>query len=1099
MASKVITKGLKRTALSVALGMCFAGSALAQSNSTGNISGQTTAGATVVVENAATGFRREVTADANGNYRVSSLQPGTYKVTAGGATKEITVSIGGTATLDTVKVVGTGAINPIDVASVESTTVLTAEQIEKIPVPRNVTSVALLAPGTVRGDAAFGNLASFGGSSVAENQYYVNGFNISNAFKGLDFGQIPFEAIAEQQVKTGGYGAEFGRSTGGVINLVTKRGTNEFHAGGNIFWTPESLRGHDPNVYTNEGFVGVNKSVRDRFLYEDNSKDELGEAWVATVWASGALIKDHLFAYALLSYGKTTGIETYGAAYSFNRRTQLNSNSSQDNKNPNWLLKMDWAINDSHSLELTAFSDKRKSTTDFYSNPLAGSPNCTPAQIATPGSACHFQPYPNAERVLERGDYLGSFFQELGGTSYSLKYTGYLTDSFTLSALYGHGESKRAQSGVYANGLIASYGGDLAVGAIGCPSVVIGATGQSLGCNFFGAIGSPNNKDERDQFRIDAEWSLGDHLIRFGYDSDKFKSRDGTDTEGGSSYTLLGTEDDNIFFDPGVLDDGDADHSESVADRSFFRNGAEVEVDSTAFYVEDTWNVTDNFLLYGGLRWDNFKNKNGEGKAYVDVKNQFAPRLGFSWDVNGDSSFKVFGNAGRYFLPLSATVAIRGASASLFADDYITYTGLDPVTHEPLNQHVVFRVPVNGENGEPKDPNSITTAGIKPQYQDEFIAGFQFKLTDHITGGVRGIYRDLKSAIDDFCDYRYFAQVTHDRGLTFDPSNLNYCHLYNPGKDSVFLADTTGSGHFEEIAVPSNYYALLRVDPTRDLNNEFHVQNPGVDLVGGGDDGLSPDGLPDDDENDDGISDQYNPLRFTADEVALIDKGAKAKRTYKALEFFAEGHWDKLFLQGSYTWAKSSGNFEGGVKSDIGQADTGTTQDFDYPELEIGTTGYLPNDRRHSFKLFGNYEFTDEWSAGFNVLVQSGRPQNCLGIYGGDPIFYRNSYFSCDATIDSACIVGHYDPTTPEGAVNFRQCPPAAGRTNNGYSRGNRGDRGRTPWMRQLDLNVAYRPAFADGNLTFKMDVFNVFNDHAATSVWERGENRAGLATRTCT
>ena len=38
------------------------------------------------------------------------------------------------------------------------------------------------------------------------------------------------------------------------------------------------------------------------------------------------------------------------------------------------------------------------------------------------------------------------------------------------------------------------------------------------------------------------------------------------------------------------------------------------------------------------------------------------------------------------------------------------------------------------------------------------------------------------------------------------------------------------------------------------------------------------------------------------------------------------------------------------------------------------------------------------------------------------------------------------------------------------------------------------RPAFADGNLTFKMDIFNVFNDHAATSVWERGENRAGLA-----
>ena len=79
----------------------------------------------------------------------------------------------------------------------------------------------------MRGDAAFGNLASFGGSSVAENAYYVNGFNITNAFNNLAFAQIPFEAIAEQQVKTGGYGAEFGRSTGGVVNLITRRGTND--------------------------------------------------------------------------------------------------------------------------------------------------------------------------------------------------------------------------------------------------------------------------------------------------------------------------------------------------------------------------------------------------------------------------------------------------------------------------------------------------------------------------------------------------------------------------------------------------------------------------------------------------------------------------------------------------------------------------------------------------------------------------------------------------------------------------------------------------------------------------------------------------------
>ncbi len=1034
-------KTLRRSALAIALGLCFSAGVQAQSNSTGNIAGTTTAGGTVVVENAATGFRREITADASGNYRIGSLQSGTYKVTANGQTRDVTVSIGSTSqgtSLGTITVQGGGNINAIDVASVESTTILTAEQIAKIPVPRNITNVALLAPGTVRGDAAFGNLASFGGSSVAENQYYVNGFNISNAFNGLSFGQVPFEAIAEQQVKTGGYGAEFGRSTGGVINLVTRRGTNEFHAGGNVFWNPESLTERNPNVYTNAGFVGVNNQDRPSFLFGDNSKDSLGTQTVATVWASGALVKDRLFAYALLQYGRISGTENYGNAWAFNTRAQTSTNNSAHQNSPNWLLKLDWNINDSHSLELTAFKDTRKTETDFYSNPLAGNPNCTPATQANPANGCNTLPIPNAQRVLERGDFKGTFFNESGGESWSLKYTGYLTDSFTLSALWGHGKTKRAQRGLYANGVEAVYDGDITQGADGCPSVSdlsgLGLLAGITPCNFFGSIGSPKNRDEREQFRIDAEWALGDHLVRFGYDSDNFTSRDATDLEGGAQWFL---------------------HDAGLAEAIIFRNGSEVEVKSTAFYIEDTWNITDNFLLYGGARWDNFKNLNGDGDAYVEVKNQFAPRLGFSWDVNGDSSFKVFGNAGRYFLPLSATVAIRGASASIYADNFYSYTGLDPITGEPQGTTLLQANFLNGENGLPKDPDSIASFGLKPQYQDEFIAGFQLKLNDNVTAGVRGVYRDLKQAIDDFCDYRYFAQVATDMGITFDSSRLNYCHLYNPGEDSTFLADIDGSGTFTEIFVPANYYATLRRDPQSPLDNDPN-------------------------------SPTYNPLRFTPEEIAMIDKGSNAARSYKAVEFFAEGHWDKLFLQGSYTWAKSYGNFEGGVKSDNGQADTGTTQDFDYPELTIGSTGYLPNDRRHSFKLFGNYELTDEWSFGFNLLIQSGRPQNCFGIYGGDPIYYRNSYFSCDATLFNECAVGNEDP------LDDGQCPAAPGRLNNGYTRGNRGDHGRTEWMRSLDLNVAYKPKFAAGNLTLKLDVFNVFNEHAATSVWERGESRTG-------
>ncbi len=1013
MASKIITKGLKRTALSVALGMCFAGSVYAQSNSTGSIAGTTKAGATVVIENPATGFRREVTADAGGNYRVGSLPTGSYKVTIGGKTSTVNVTIGGTAnataSLGVVQVVGASQINAIDVATVESTTILTAEQIAKIPVPRNITSVALLAPGTVRGDAAFGNLASFGGGAVSENQYFVNGFNISNSFKNLDFGQVPFEAIAEQQVKTGGYGAEFGRATGGVINLVTKSGSNEFHAGANVFWTPESLRGHNPNLYYNDPRYPDSKR-----LVSDNSKDTNGSLYSASIWASGALIKDRLFAYALYQYGKTSGNETYGSIFG-------NANTELGQTNPTWLVKLDWHISDSHLLELTAFSDKVKQTTTVFRN-------TTPARggryyvtqgdgfvNTTPGPLTPATTDLPASDALVRGAELGSIFAENGGNSESLKYTGYLTDNFTLTALYGHGESSRSNSGVTANGTVIEYFGDVTTPATGCPIIQdlrSGAFAPAVPlthCDFVGLIGSKNAKDQRDQWRVDAEWQLGDHLLRFGIDTDKFTSVDGETYEGGEIWQYRNP----IGGVPRVR-------------KQIFRSGATVKVNSKAYYVEDRWQITPNFLAYLGLRWDSFENVNGAGGKFVSIKNQFGPRLGFSWDVNGDSSFKVYGNAGRYSLPLTATVAVRGASASLFTRQFFTYTGIDPVTGAPINPTPTSGVQyLNNEFGLGKDERTIADQNLKPMYQDEYILGFQAKLTDHMSGGMRGIYRDLKSAIDDQCDYRPIYAYAVANGLEFNPQNTGfaYCHLYNPGKDATFLVDVDGNGTLETI----------------------HL------------------------------------------DAATL--GPKATRTYKALEFFVEGNWDKFFLQASYTWSKSFGNTEGGVKSDIGQDDTGTTQDFDYPELMIGALGYLPNDRRHAFKVFGNYELTDEWSIGANLLVQSGRPVNCFGFLGGaDTSGYQNGYFSCDSgPAQPQCLVVHAAGTS---------CPSPNplyhGGGNNGSTIVPRGTRGRTPWQRTLDLNVAYKPNWADGHLTLKGDMFNVFNEHAATSVVEQGENTAG-------
>ena len=969
-------RALQRSALSLALGICFSPTLYAQSNTAGAIFGQAGAGSTVQIQNPATGFSRSITVGNDGMYRFSALPTGTYNVTYTGsdgatATREgVNVSVGtGTpvnfaggrgdaATLDTVQVRASGVVNPIDVSSVESTTILTAEQIARIPVARDATSVALLAPGTVRGDAAFGNLASFGGSSVAENQYYINGFNVTNTFRNLNFSKVPFEAIAEQQVKTGGYGAEFGRSTGGVVNQITKRGTNEFHAGGNVFYSPRALQADTVNYYYRNPLSGENGA-----LAQDNS-DVDNNALITSAWASGALIQDKLFAYGLVSYGKTENTIA---------RTPFNDPAGdEDIKNPTWLVKVDWDINDSNKLEFTSFSDKTKTETAFDDI---------------------------------NGNYVGTNFEENGGTNYIGKYTGYFTDTFTMSALYGHGQFKRSQYLRTADGTLVQYDGDLNNPATGCPRVTDlrplyrqQLTGGEIvsHCNITNdAIDRRDSEDTRDQFRLDFEWALGDHLIRFGYDRDDYESVAGTSIEGGRLWRYSTINPDG--------EDNTGDEVDIVREQ-IVNQGSKVKLKQWAFYVEDSWNITDNFLAYVGARWDTFENFNGEGQQYVKIDNQFGPRLGFSWDVNGDSSLKIYGNAGRYALPLTPSVAVRGASASLYTRQNFNYTTVDPLTGAPggLTPRGDLTY-INGEFGEPKNPATIAATNLDPMYQDEFILGFQQQLTDHQSIGARAIYRKLKAAIDDNCDYTpIYDQAVADG---FDPVLPNegfpYCRMFNPGEDSVFLTDIEGNGQLTEYTIDADL--------------------------------LSP----------------------------------KAKRTYKAIELFWDGSWDRFFFQGSWTIGWNKGNTEGGVKSDIGQGDTSVTQDFDYKELMVDSYGYLPNDRRHSIKIFGNYEFTDEWSVGANLLVQSGRPKNCLGVlypYHGDIHPYGSSFFRCGTT-------------SAGGADGPAVAVP-------------RGTAGRLPWTNTIDLNVAYLPKWAPG-LQLKMDVFNVFDQQKVTAVSDEAEDDA--------
>ena len=245
----------------VALWLLMAGVASAQ-DTTGSLTGRLEdsqglglPGVTVT----ATGQQgaKSAVTDNDGSYRIPFLTPGSYVVKAelqGFKTAErtaVTVSIGSVTTVNLQLEVGgltevvtvTGTVAVVDTTSTTTGAVLSAELLQRVPVGRRFTDALYLAPGVSNSGAAGSANPSMSGSTGLDNLYVVDGVNITNTGYGavgsysIVFGSLgtgtPFDFVQEVQVKTGGYEAEFGQSMGGVVNVVTKSGTNDLR--GSVF------------------------------------------------------------------------------------------------------------------------------------------------------------------------------------------------------------------------------------------------------------------------------------------------------------------------------------------------------------------------------------------------------------------------------------------------------------------------------------------------------------------------------------------------------------------------------------------------------------------------------------------------------------------------------------------------------------------------------------------------------------------------------------------------------------------------------------------------------------------------------------------------
>jgi len=959
------------TALMSAAAILVPAAAQAQDYTSGALIGTVTAdgkavaGASVALTSKSLGQTTHLTTSASGAFSATGLQPGDYDITitANGysdyhGTAKIVISqeVRFDAALSVVGAAQTVVVKGRRLRQdfTKTTTGLTVDLdtlTAQAPIARSITAVANLAPTVVKGNPGFGDVASFGGSSVAENAYYIDGLNITNPDTYVGGAKVPFDFYKTVEVKTGGFPAEFGRATGGVINATTKSGTNDFMFAVHGNYQPMGLRNQQLDTYE---YAGKYSKTQDNSL---------------SVEAGGPILKDHLFAYGLYQfndYKATDGDKLLGAY------------ESRTNKDPFMGLKLDGYITPSQHLSFTYFD-----TTNTEKN----------NQFAYDG-------------VSTIGDKIGTTDTTTGGKSWVFNYAGRVNDWLSISAAVGDMKDQ--------NTVVPSNTADYYVT-------------DTFDCGYACAISSNQAAEdvnfdsyERKFWRADGdirfEW-MGRHHVRFGYDYEKNTMTKIDTLVGSAAPVTYDYEPDPTYTGTGTAPE--------VLNVTYEKLGGHVASQNDAFYIEDSWDLTPTLNVSIGVRDDEFKQFNLSGEQYMDLKNNIGPRLGFSWTPSVDSPWKVFGSYGSNFIPPAMNLGFRGKD--LYYSEYFSAPAggwtIDPSTGLPSSVGAALPDPGDGYsspcptsniasapglssatagtaacavygNGTQEGANSKTAIGLKAAEDDEFILGTQYKANELWTFGVTATYRNMTHISED---------------SDFEGAIIKY-----------LTANNLDASQYTSGEISTSYYVWNVGD--HDVTIRLKDPLPGETT--------------------------QRVITLSADQLGHYHD---AKRTYESVVFDFKRAFDgKWGLQGSYTWSRLYGNYEGTVSSEVGntvQTDAGATIAWDSPGFEDYATGLLPGNRTHQFKLWGSYAFTSSFLMGVNLDIQSPERFSCLGHHPTDP--YAASY-------------GNYS--------HFCGGVPAP------EGKGLKAD-----WTREIDLSARYtvpQHLSLGGKLVLRADLFNLFDYH---------------------
>jgi len=895
--------------------------------------------------------------DETGTYRIFSLPAGTYSIrfTLPGfktltrrdiivqleATLTLNVQLEQTALAEEVTVVGQSPL--IDVKSTVKGGTMNKEVFMQLPRNRDFTGLLATVPG-VQYEGNQGGL-SVDGASGTENQFYVDGTNINNLRVGTQAQSIVMEQLEEVKVTASGYTAEFGGSMGGVVNVISRSGGNEFHFdafgyyNNNRLWMDGKVRDslrmkpYAASPYTVEDYEYYNS---DDLYYEGGKSRADYQRFEGVFNLSGFIIKDKLWFFGSFNpkYASTYADRFFTVDPVDLSKAKIPGDLDKDPRQGRqtynfyqklyywyWQGKLTAAPLKGMRMSLSAVSN-------FYY--YRGS---IPGVTGTSNKYYSYRPDWNPINpstglgLLTAGKQPGYDYPNYSGSG-NIDYT--VSNNFLVSLRGGYFFTNTENQQLFVPGTYYGFSGSNI--RTEWPEIPANLQHYSGWSNGAGTTVTKKYINSRTSINLDLTYYLslaGEHAWKAGFQYIRLHE----DVDSGPLAPLVTLYWNSQYLMPdGTIVKGKYGYYGIRNDfMSPYGSNFNVASNNWAIYLQDSWTLGQKLTFNFGVRTESeyVPSLATNDPLYKDYKpiqfgfdKKLAPRLGVVYDVFGDSSLKVFGSFGVYYDVMKLYMAEGAYGGFKWWTSYYT---LDDFNYE--------KIAASGDITNKADQAAAgtymgsrnwrtvswdtTDPDLKPVAQTEYSFGAEKKMTEEISFSARFVYKHLLRTIED-----------------------------------VGVLEKDAQGNYSE---------------------QYYIANPGygwtLPVSQGGK-----------------FSDDFWPA-------------PKAKREYLGLNLALEKRFSNNWQGGiNYTWSRMTGNCGGLSSSDESGRNSPNVErywDLWFERYDIhgnALDGVLPSDRTHYFKVYGSYAFPFGLTAGVVAYGRSGLPRTTTLSFN-DMQMFPDGYF----------------------------------------------------------------------------------------------------------